>query len=371
MEPIREILFKPAWYWLITITPTALTYIGVIPENKRSGFMNQFYNLFPFWVWLTIALIAFVVTILISTNNYVKTKLKDTSQHTSLVGSQVSGRDSYASGRDTIIHPPSETTPPNIFVGISQKNSISFDKWMLHLKPLPSKPDVEQIIERERTRLLNKPRTSEIDLDSVRVMYQFDDGKYPVRVEEYLEKYKNYEIENYRMAIIDDRWRTLDIVVESRSLSSASNVVVRLYFPDFIHFPSQEINVLREMYTASDGKFRPSRPSDPPLFEIPSIQMSWEENALMNINHHMPYMEIDRSNEYRIIKADSGNIVEYRIKDLLQNHLYIDLDPIDIWLDNIEHSINFIVPIEINAKELPEKTKRLIEVNIVVEGKNE
>jgi len=74
-ESIREILIKPAGYWLITIIPTALTYIGIIPENKRSRFMNQFYNLIPFWVWLTIALIAFVVTILVSTNKYVNKKI--------------------------------------------------------------------------------------------------------------------------------------------------------------------------------------------------------------------------------------------------------------------------------------------------------
>jgi len=93
--------------------------------------------------------------------------------------------------------------------------------------------------------------------------------------------------------------------------------------------------------------------------------------SLLNSNDQTPHMEIAKAGEYRIIKTDNGNIVEYKIRDLLQNHPYTDLVPFDIWLENIEQSTSFIIPVEINAKELPEKIKRFIEVNIIIEGENE
>lgn len=379
MELIREILFKPAWYWLITILPTVLTYIGIIPENKRSRFMNQFYNLFPFWVWLSIALIAFVVTILISANNYVKKKIKDTesSLRTALNDVNANGGGVIAFGNKgyiaTHVQNTEKTPPPNILVGIANQHSVSFEEFTLHLKPLPEKPDMEKILDSERARLLNK-RAAETD--SGRVKMQFIDNTYPRRVEEHLEKYKAYEIEKYRLEIMEDRWYTLNIVIDSRSMSSASNVVIQMYFPDFIHFPSAEINWLHEEYKESHGKYRPSPPNDPPIFMMPSMLASfpWDNFSSSSLTRLIPYtspVEIDRSNEYRIIEANNGNIIEYRIKDLLQNHPYTNLEPLEIWLENIEQPIRFNIPVEINARELPEKTKRVIEVNIAIESENE
>ena len=64
MEPIVEILVKPA----------LLGFIGAVPSNEQDGLMNEIYNLIPYWAWLFIAAIAFVVTILISATDYVKRK---------------------------------------------------------------------------------------------------------------------------------------------------------------------------------------------------------------------------------------------------------------------------------------------------------
>ena len=84
MDAVWEIVIKTSWYWLVTIIPAVLGIIGAIqvglPENKRGGVIMQIYNLFPFWAWLIIAAIAFVITILVGASNYIQKHKKESQQ---------------------------------------------------------------------------------------------------------------------------------------------------------------------------------------------------------------------------------------------------------------------------------------------------
>lgn len=364
-----ELLFKPAWKWWVSMPLEIFGLLAFItPDWGNRLNLPSLSKIIPWYVFVIAGLIILLLATVWEAANRIHKKEPQQSQPGNTTN-QTSGRDSLSAGRDLTYLAAPEVAPPNIFVGIEHQNSVYFEEFDLRLKPLPEKPDIENILARERTRLLNK-KNSEIKTKSQRISFEFNDVEYPIRVEDYLERYKNYEMEKYKLAIIDARWYEFKIIIESKSLSSASNVFIQLYFPDFVQFPSKEMYLLREWHRDS---IVPSPPEDPLVIELPSSipgSFPWGNFTSPNLMTPVPHTEIDRSNEYRIIKADKGNIVEYKIKDLLQNHPFTDLRPIDIWLGDIERSISFTIPVEINAKELPEKTKRFIEVNVTIEGEN-
>ncbi len=90
MDAIWKIIIEPAWYWLFTIIPAVVGVIGVIqdnlPQNQRSQFIMQVYNFLPPWGWFIVGAIAFVVTILIGANNYVKSKRESQGANQVLAG---------------------------------------------------------------------------------------------------------------------------------------------------------------------------------------------------------------------------------------------------------------------------------------------
>jgi hypothetical protein len=383
MEPIREVLFKPAWYWLITIIPTILTYIGIIPEDKRSGFVNQFYNLFPFWAWLTIALIAFATTILISANNYVKRKLNEQAkgnQPPSTSISQISGRDSYSSGRDTIINePPKEKEPPNIFAGFLSQDHSLLERAVFRLCPLPPKPDFDELVKKERSRLLQKyepdikkqhgTEKALHDMFSITI----ENSLYAQWVEEYLPKYREYVEEVYNFSIITDRYRKMEIALQCRGMSPASLVILELYLPEDIHFPSSEIEWLRDEMIRMDGYpggYKPHRPKPPDPFE----SRIHPYDAMMAPAYAYP---IEAANvapqikgDYKISNRSGTNVIVYEVQDLIQNHLYTDLVPIPIWLDNFERSTVISVPIKIYSRDLANSPiEKTIEIELIVRDK--
>jgi len=282
-------------------------------------------------------------------------------------------------GDGNIINPPKELLSPNIIAGISYENQFFVQKAQIILQPLPAKPDIENIIIEKRVKLLKKlnerttggrtKNSTSIGVtgaDYIRGVLQASEDSYPSRVEDYLVDYKNYELKKYNASILSDRYRVIRPVLENRSEYPASHVIVELYLPENFSFPSNTIQDLRnkvEMWKAMhvDENYKFPPPAEPEFHVL-----NRTETIMSLYNSHETSKHIV-PNDLKIMRANGSNIIEYHIENLIQNRPYTELLPIPIWLDNIDKSTIWHIPVKLYAKELRQPIESNIEIELVVE----
>jgi len=351
-----------------------LTAYNVIRQEVDTN-LPPFVGIFANWhwaIWLNILLAAIIIDLILQIRG--KSEVAP-NQVLPLVGKQSSGRDSIASGRDTIIHPPATVTPPNIFVGAFLDDQYLVEKMTLNLRPLPAKPDVEKIIDEKRADALRNSKElisrSKNLLDPFHgFIHQMSKSEYQTKVNEYLAKYIAYEAEKYNVAVVLDRYCILSIVVENQSTSPASQVFIELHFPEEVHFPSPDIISLSNKvsylknYDGGKNGYQPTPPKEPTPFD--SLENLWTE-LMYGIQPDATQAEINTIGEYKITSRNGLSIVTYEIRDLIQNRMYTELRPIRLWFDNIEKSTVFHIPVKIYAREVPKTTERRLEIELIVE----
>lgn len=129
---IWNILIKPLYYWVFTIIPNVLGVLGFIqdqlPADKKDNIMMQIYNLIPPWGWMIIGEIAFAITILVSTSNYIKEYKKNLQQF--IISSHSinqSGGVTVENARDVIYNEKDNRGEKDILNKISKFVKIAID----------------------------------------------------------------------------------------------------------------------------------------------------------------------------------------------------------------------------------------------------
>ena len=271
---------------------------------------------------------------------------------------------------------------PNIIVGLSDENGLLSQKITLHIKPLPEKPDIEELIKQKRIKLEGKLQALQLEeksmkMDDLKVplnipnlknplipnMINFLSEGYPQKIDAYLSEYKIYLNNLYSHAIIVDRYKELLPIVENRSSSPASLVKLELSVQDGLPYPPNDKQIIK--LTWKDG-FSGKEPKEPEPFDIQrSIDFPWSRLGNELVTSISP---IDREKEKtgHIEKQEGKSVYKYEIKDLIPFHLEAIKPIIAIWLESITQSTTFNIPVKIYAKEL-QPVEENIELDIILE----
>jgi len=263
-----------------------------------------------------------------------------------------------------------ESRQPRILVGFQNETGHLVQRLQLQLNPLPPKPSVDEEVKQKRDKLLaRKQNIKPIHRPSDASIFEIirkPNPKYEEEVEEYLEQYRKYLLKLHEHTIIGDRARYITLVVENQGLYPANNVTIELEMPTAYRKPSgkQELEIWYSMEDEHD--LHP--PEEPKLF-----------NDFMDIGRsHLPSFALgvpaqdlnttkpSNTSGPEFIERDGLQLIVYHIKKLIQNRPENDFASFLLWLEDIEQSISWEIPVKIYAEELHRPLEQTLWLDIEI-----
>ena len=237
---------------------------------------------------------------------------------------------------------------------INNKNDI-VKELNISLGKNPPKPNINETINKKRQELL-------IDsTESIGPVYLFSNDKYLLEIEPYLDKYRKFLEDRYECEI--DKAFLIPFSIHNPGSIPATDINIEIRMPKQYNIPEKHQKFDRKIIAKNEISYYLHEPKEP----SPTI------DSLLHLpNYSIPYFD-----DHNDIIVDQSNIqgpyfdeiedtiyISYKIRKLVQHTNYNKLDPIWLWLGDIDHSEVWQLETKITCSEIPNLINTILLIDI-------
>ena len=254
-----------------------------------------------------------------------------------------------------------EQSKPIVEFGfINNKNDIC-KELNISLGKNPPKPNIDELIDKKRQELLIN------STESYGPVYLFLNDNYLHEIEPYLDRYRNFLENRYECEI--DKAFLIHFSTHNPGVIPATDINIEIKMPKQYHIPDRHQRFDRRTISDDEITYYLHEPKEPSptidsLFHLPNYSIPYFDNhndiVLEQSNIQVPYFDEIEGNIY----------ITYKIKKMVQHTNYNKLDPIWIWLGDIDHSEVWQLETKITCSEIPNEINTILLIDIKYDENN-
>ena len=256
-----------------------------------------------------------------------------------------------------------EDSRPDIEVGFRDLQGNLSNRIEFQLEPLPERPDIDELVAKEKECLLSRSPTS--PLMALKAMGD-PNPNYGEELDEYMSDFRKYKIAEYEIGL--DRCLEIGPMLSNQGPKSATDIVLQLQMP-------QEYEPLEEHQLATCEELN----EDFREIELyvqkripPSPTISWLKAPLINAASFMTPFQPDirppdiPSNGPCYDLRDGTWNVDYKLNSIVPGISDDKFDPFPIWVGEVTQSSSWTVIAKVYCSELSTPITSELQIDLIV-----
>ena len=259
-----------------------------------------------------------------------------------------------------------EDSRPDIEVGFRYLQGNLSNRIEFQLEPLPERPDIDELVAKEKERLLSRSPTSPFAKDLALMAMGDPNPNYGEALDEYMSDFRKYKIAKYEIGL--DRCLEIGPMLSNQGPKSATGIVLQLQMP-------QEYEPLEEHQLATCEELN----EDFRELELyvqkpipPSPTISRLEAPLINAASLMTPFQLDirppdiPSNGPSHDLRDGTWNVGYKLNSIVPGIIDDEFDPFPIWVGEVTQSSSWTVIAKAYCSELSTPITSELQIDLIV-----